>query len=206
MVTTLLQTALLAALETALNQAIALDPAAGNALGRLSGKMLRIQCTRPALAANVMVTDRGLQLGASDEIPADATVSGPPLALLKRLLTRDTDNLREDGIVIGGDTALVNALQEIFTDLDVDWEYRLSKVIGDIPTQLLSDGITSTSAFLKRTGENVVQDVDDYLHEEKKLFPDAVQLQGFYRRIDALRLRVDRLQARTAALQSQPLS
>lgn len=203
MVTTLLHSALLSALESCVNHVLALDPAAQKKLQPLAGKILRIHCERPDICVNIMVCEDQLLLTSNADFNADASIHGKLASLLKLLAARDTSRLREDGIVIQGDTGLINALQGIFSNMDVDWEFRLSKIIGDIPTQLLSDSLDAGKSFLKQSGRNLRQDVDDYLHEESRLFPSSVQLDRFYRSIDSLRLRVDRLQARTSRLQSR---
>ena len=57
MVTTLVNTALLNALESCVNQLLALDARAGKRLAALTGKVLRVECTAPAIAVNIMVCD-----------------------------------------------------------------------------------------------------------------------------------------------------
>ena len=80
-------------------------------------------------------------------------------------------------------------------------EYELSKIIGDIPTQAVSDSLTIARKFTNKTKQRVIQDVDTYLHDETKAFPSIAEVTGFYQSIDALRLRVDRLQSRVDRLQ-----
>ena len=203
MIPALLQTTLATVVETIFNQLLALDPAALSKLQTLAGRSIQVRCEQPEIIVTATVVDQGLSLSGNSDIPADATVAGKPLALLKLLTTRNTANLHRDGVTLGGDMGLVNALQEIFGSMDVDWEYHLGQLLGDVPTQLISDGVAGAGKFARRASANLVQDIDDYLHEEKKLFPTSGEVEKLYAAIYALSLRVDRLRARTEILSSR---
>lgn len=198
----LFQTAILSAAEACLNGLLSLDAAAATRLEKLSGKVLQVQCDMPAWCFHLLISDGRIMLMQGDEPTADASVRGKASALLKLLARGNTAGLREYGIVISGDSGFLNALQQVLQNLDVDWEYQLSKFIGDIPTQAISDGVTGAKKFARQSASNLRDDIDAYLHEEKKLFPDKAQLEQFYRAVDALRLRADRLEARVTRLQS----
>lgn len=196
----LLQTALLSAAESCLNRLLALDAASGPRLQKLAGRSLRVECTFPPLAFNLLVNDGTLMLLQGEDRGATATVRGSAAALVKLLVTKDISSARAAGINIQGDTGFLADLQAVLTDLDVDWEYQLSRIIGDIPTQAVSDTIAGTEKFARQTAGNLRDDLDAWLHEEKRLFPDRTELEGFYRAVDQLRLRTDRLEARVKRL------
>jgi len=200
----LLQTAILSGLEGFLNQVITLDPAAASKLAPLTGRILCVRCELPAITMNVLVDADRLVLMGGDNLDADATVSGRGTALARLLLFGDTANLRDAGVSITGDTAFLSALQGILKQLDVDWKYPLSKVLGDIPTQTVSDAAAGTRHFMRQGSANLRDDIDAWLHEEKKLLPDSVELDAFYQAIDTLRLRADRLEARINRCTMQP--
>jgi ubiquinone biosynthesis protein UbiJ len=112
--------------------------------------------------------------------------------------------LHADGIVITGNTSLIESLQTIFQDLDLDWEYELNKFVGDIPTQAVSDSLKGAIKAANNTKQSVIQNVDEYLHDETKTFPSKTEATDFYHSIDALRLRVDRLQSKVDKLLTIP--
>lgn len=213
MVTNLINSAILSALQTLLNHLLSLDSQITKKLKSISGKSLAVHCKSPELIVTLQICDDRILLfrkevterdnKPSNEQPAaDTTITGSASSLLKLVATKNTAALRDDGIVITGDTALLTSLQEILRDLDVDWEYQLSKFIGDIPTQAVSDGVTATRNFTRRTSSNLQQDVSDYLLEERKFFPLISELEDFYFSIDALRMRLDRLESRVKHLQN----
>ena len=197
----LLQTAILSAAESFLNGILSLDPVATSALQKLSGKSLRVECELPPMSINLVLSDGSIMLlGSQQHQHADATVRGKGHALLKLLTQDSVANLRDSGVTVSGDTGFLNALQSILKNLDVDWEYRLSKLLGDIPTQALSDAMAGTRKFTSQSANNLRDDIDAWLHEEKKLFPQKNELAMFYQDIDKLRLRADRLEARVRKL------
>ena len=203
MVTTLIHSTLLAGVESCLNQLLKLDPAARSRLEGISGKSLRVACEFPPFNATLLVSDDRILLSQESESPADVTVSGRAGALLKLLVKKDTASLHDDGVVITGNAGLLSKMQEILLGMEIDWEYQLSRFIGDIPTQAVSDGVAMTQAFVGDAGKNLQQDLDDYLHVEKKLFPSEEELAAFYESVDELRLRVDRLDSRISRIQSR---
>ncbi len=202
-VNSLFQSTIYSIIETGLNQALSLDPATRKQIAMLSGKCMSIRCQSPDLLLNVLVCDQYLSLSGNEALQSDITIAGNASALIKLLLTRDTSSLKQDGIIITGDAGLLTKFQKILQNLDIDWEYQLSKYIGDIPTQFAHDSIHSASQFAKKTRHNLHEDIDNYLHEEARLFPSTSEFKDFYKSVDALRLRVDRLNARALKLQSE---
>lgn len=203
MAVSLVVSAALAGMESLLNGLIHLDPAVAGKLARLSGKVLRVHCERPGLGIDVLVSDNRIvlrQFPDDDTGKADTTIRGTGAALAGLLVKRNTTNLKQDGITITGNTGLLVSLQDILQSLDIDWEYQLSHVLGDIPTQIVSDGVTRMEGFARSTRQNLQEDIDTYLHEEKKLFPAKTELDEFYKAIDALRLKADRLESRADRL------
>ncbi|HEY0962058.1 MAG TPA: SCP2 sterol-binding domain-containing protein [Pseudomonadales bacterium] len=197
----LLQNSLLLPVELMLNAVLALDAASKPRLQRIDGNTLAVHMTQPALTVYVIVRGGRLQLAAIHEGSETASLRGSATALLGLLLRREpVDSLHAHGIELRGDTAFVQQLQTILQDLDVDWEYQLSRFFGDIPTQTFADGLRGARAQLRNTGARVRDNVDEYLHEESGLLPDANSLEAFYRDIGELKLRAERLEARIARL------
>jgi ubiquinone biosynthesis protein UbiJ len=201
-VNSLYYSSIYALIETGLNQALSLDPGARKQIESLSGKCMSIQCQSPSFLLNILVCEQHLSVSGNEALQADISIQGSASALMKLLLTGNTASLRQDGIIISGDVGLLSKFQAILQNLDIDWEYQLSKFVGDIPTQFVHDSLHSASRFAKKTQDNLQEDIDNYLHEETRLFPSGTELQNFYQSVDALRLRVDRLGARTGKLQA----
>ncbi len=194
----------LASSETLLNSLIAMDAAMPTKLHPLASKMLRVECDFPPLSFNMLVSENSILLMQGEADAANARVKGSAAALAGLLADNvksiDRGSARNNRAVISGDTDFLQDLKGVLTRLDIDWEYQLSKVIGDIPTQVVSDCLAGTREFARQSADNLRDDLDAWLHEEKKLFPDASQLETYLRAVDRLRLSVDRLEARTNRL------
>jgi ubiquinone biosynthesis accessory factor UbiJ len=196
------QSALLLPVELAINGVLALDTASRQRLAQLDGGVLAIHATQPTASIYLKVQGSRIRLSMLHEGDASASLHGSASALLALLLRRErTESLRASNVELRGDTAFVQQLQALLRELDIDWEYHLSKVVGDVPTQAAADTLRKAGAGLRRTGARARENVSEYLFEESGLLPRADELENFYRDIAELKLRAERLQARLDALQ-----
>jgi len=202
MAVSLLHSAILSAIQGMVNNLLALDSRTSARLSPLSGKVLQIHCLTPDILVNLIVCENSLQFCQGDIDNPDTIITGTATALVNLLVTRDTSNLKHKGIEIRGSTSLLTSLQEVLMSLNIDWEYHLSKLVGDIPTQALGELLENSQEYAARAGRNLQQDIDDYLHEERQLLPTASQVKSFEDSVDNLRLRVDRLRARVFRLET----
>lgn len=187
--------------EFFLNKALMLDPISKKKLAKLSDKIFTIKCTTPDLSIFMTIYKEGFLLSPVIIDKADSEISGSANELLKLLFAKDKGNIiRNNNIQLKGDIASIQELQTILFELNIDWEYQLSKFIGDVPTQTFSDGLGLLQNFLNKSATNLKTDIDEYIHEEAKIVPAANELEEFYYRIDALRLRLDRSHARLTKL------
>ncbi len=193
----LLLSSVLSSAELILNKALMLDPASKQKLVNLRGKIFTINCTKPECSIIFTVLDDGFLLSPVTVDEADAEISASADALLKLLLAKDKNNLiRNADIQLKGDVSSIQELQAILFELDIDWEYQLSKGIGDIPTQTLSSSLDILKSFISNSAESLTTDIDEYIHEEKNIVPTITELENFFQRIDQLRLRIDRTESR----------
>lgn len=196
--------AALAAFEKILNRAIALDPASQDGLKALAGTRVHVECTLPPLQLSIFVHEGGLLLGSGAGEGADAWLRGPAPALLELLVSRSGNySLYGKDVKARGDLEKVQRLQRLLRDLRIDWEFYLSRIIGDVPVQTLSDALGAMGEFLRRGAGSFTMDVDEYLHEERRSVPGSEELESFYRALHTLRLDIDRLAARVERVASR---
>jgi ubiquinone biosynthesis protein UbiJ len=193
----LLQTALLMPAELALNGLLSLDAATAARLQALQGKTLAVFVSQPEFVLYVSITAKGIHLSPVFEGAPDASLHGSIPGLMK-LLAKGTGltNLHPINVELRGNTGFVQQLQTLLVDLDIDWEFQLSRLIGNLPTSLISSGFNQVAEFTRTSGTRFRQNLQDYLAEESTLLPRAGELEAFYSAINELTLRVDRLQAR----------
>ena len=187
----------LTGMETVLNNALALDPASKKKLIKLSGKTIAVAVSSPSLSLFITITERGFLLSPIQTAEADSEITGSATSLLPLLISRDkTKIIRTNSVQLKGDISVIQDFQNLLTDLNIDWEYQLSKFIGDVPTQGLSNGLKFIADFISKSSASLKNDLDEYIHEEINLLPGTTEMERFYQRIDTLRLSLDRNQAR----------
>jgi ubiquinone biosynthesis protein UbiJ len=183
--------------ELALNSLLKLDAATPSRLQNLQGKTLAVHVTQPQFVIYLSITHQGLHLSHLFEGKPDASLHGSIPALL-RLLSKGNGitSLHASNVELRGNTSFVQQLQNLLLDLDIDWEFQFSRIIGNLPTSVLSSGFNQAADFAKQSSSRFKQNLQDYLAEESTLLPRTHELEAHYAAINALALRVDRLQAK----------
>lgn len=198
----LLISAITAPAEALLNTVIAQDPAAAAKLIPLEGKTIRLECTAPlAWEVFIQVLDNRLCIRSVFEPQPDAAISANASAFSRLLLSsRQTDALFSPQISLSGDTHLIQTLHGILSALEIDWEEHFGKVCGDIPTYQLSKWLHGSKRWTQDVSAALLDDVEEYLHEEARILPGAAEVEHFNQRLDELKLAIDRIKARTERL------
>ena len=203
MVDRTLTTAALGVLEQTINRALALDPVSAKAVAGLSGKVIRLSCTRPSIELYV-IAGEPLRLAQYFEPPTDASIEGELADWSELLLADDPGTTLINGkLTVSGDSQLFLTLHGIAQGLDLDWEGHLAKLIGDIPAYFVGRAAKSLLRTGQRGGRSVQRTLDDLLHEEARLVPSRIEIDNFGQAIRKLEMQLDRLQARVERAQTQ---
>lgn len=207
-----LHTAGLAAAEAAANAALRLSPHSIESLKELSGQVLALECTRPALTLYVHADEDGslklrgvydgevaTRVRGSIEDFAELARAGDPAAALIN------GNLRLDG-----SSATLLSMQRVLSALDLDWEAPLVAGLGDVIGHQLAGMLEGTFAWSRQAGSSLQRQLREFATEEARLAPPPLALEHFYEDIQSLserseRLaqRVDRLRRRASALRGK---
>jgi len=199
----LLQTALYMPAEFLLNRLLALDSASSSRLVALEGRTLAVYVSNPRLELYISIRNRKLHLSPVFEGEADARLIGTASDLL-RVLVQQTpvSNLAPFKVELQGSTVFMQNLQNLLKDLDIDWEFHLSQIIGDLPVAGMRKSMDVGSAFTNRTAKNTLNNIRDYLNYECDIIPAKSAAEQFYTDITELTLRADRLQAKISTMQN----
>lgn len=196
-----LDQALTAAIETALNRYLSLDPDAFSRFSSLEGKIIAIEIKGLNKTLSLFPSADDFMILADFDGDADATISGTPIALAKMGITKDPKDLLFTGeITITGDTSLANQFNRLLSQLDIDWEEILAQNIGDIAAHKIGTISHSFNQWLKRSTNSVFMDAGEYLQEEVHLSPSNAELRKFIKQVDELREATDRLKMRIKLL------
>ena len=187
----------LLALQKAMNQALALDEGMPDKIKVLHGKALHI-IIRPWDAGFVLCfSDSTLLLLEHYDGLADATIQSSPLGLIRLSLlpASKVRSLFNDSISIEGDVALGQQVKQLFDGLEIDWEGHLARFTGDVVAYQIGSFIRKSAVFGQQVSDSLRHNVTEYFQEEARVFPPREEVEDFFDDVDALSLRVERLQA-----------
>jgi ubiquinone biosynthesis protein UbiJ len=197
----MLSTALLAGVELGLNRVLALDSTALPRLARLSGRVIAVDCTAPALQLFILPSGDGLQLAGQWAGEADCRLRAPAASLLRLATSTDkTAVLHSPQVELDGDSAALLELASILQDLELDWEYELSRWLGPVASQLLGSHIRSRANWTGKTLDSLRLNLADYLSEESRSLVGQREADARFAELDRLKLALDRLDARIERL------
>ena len=140
----MLLTGLLASVELGLNRVLRLDSTALPRLAHLTGKVIAVDCRTPALQLFILPSDEGLMLASHWETGVDCTLRAPASSLIKLAVSKDkTAVLHAPEVELDGDSGVLLELAGVLQDLELDWEYELSRWLGPVATQLIGGHLRS---------------------------------------------------------------
>lgn len=190
------------ALETALNKYLSLDPEISSQFASLHGKVIGIDLSGTAIKLFFIPDQNGqLQVLSHYEGQPDCLITAAPLSLLRSSMADSTDSTFSGDVNIEGNSTLAQEFTSILKRIDIDWEEQLSRLTGDIIAHQIGNSFRNTSDWLSRNLDSSGLNLTEYLQEEARLLPGALELENFYQDVDRLRDDVERLAARVQRLQ-----
>jgi ubiquinone biosynthesis protein UbiJ len=188
-------------LETVINRYLSLDPESAGRLAALEGKIITIELLAISLTLHLKISNKKIMIEEKDVVP-DVIISGTPLALLRLSLSKQNrKKLFAEDVTIAGDLELGQQIIDLFDTMEIDWEEYLSHATGDVPAHQLGRFARGLREMAGRVRNSILQNINEYVHEEATLFPQREALNDFFNDIDLLRMDVDRLEARVKRLQ-----
>ena len=185
------------AIETAVNQYLALDPEMLVQLAKFSGKIIKLEILGINKALYLFPDSNGIQIRDEYDGDVDTVLRGSPISLFKMgVVSNAADLLLKGEVEISGDTRLGHQFKNVFSQMDIDWGEPLAKLFGDS----FAYQIQQTGTKLGRWGINSIQSlsmsVSEYLQEESRDVVTETELEMFNVAVDNVRNDVDRLQAK----------
>ena len=190
--------ALLLPVERLVNGLIARDSHVAGNLSRFHGK--RVEVRTPHIGLNLLFDAGGIRLSAlaseAPGEPADVTIRGSAPQLF-RLLADSGRPLADREIRVEGDAELLLDLQRALSEIDIRWEDCLGPILGDVLTGGLGGAVADARDLARGAGGNIKRNLKNFVQYEAGAMPTPEEMEMFAARVDELRLRLDRLQART---------
>ncbi len=190
----------LAALETAFNEALRLDPESLRKLAALQGRVIAVELRGTGLTLYLFPGPDGVVLLGEYAGEPDTVLSGTPLGLARLSLGDASGVLFAGEVTIRGDVETGQRFKAILDQLDLDWEEPLARLIGDIPAHRLGKLVRGTTDWARQAFETLGRNTAEYLEYEARALATREDVAEFVADVDRLRDDLARLEARMARL------
>ena len=193
---------LAAALETAINRVLALDQGSSERLQRLDGRMLRLDLEGVGISLFFAFNGPRVEVGTRSQYEPDAVIGGTPLALFSMAAPEEAARWGSAGsrVSISGDAQLARDLERLFSQLDPDWEGRLSRLLGDVLGHQVASGLRAGAEQFRQSAESAGEMLGEYLRRPRGPVVQAAEAKDFAEEVDDLAEAVRRLEARAGRL------
>ena len=199
-----LHTAAIAALEEAINRALQLAPQGKTALAQLDGCIFALHCSSPPLDIYLLPGQERIRLMGLHEGPVTTSVRGNASDFAELATSSDpTATLINGELELVGDSGPLIELQKILAGLNMDWEAPLVDTLGDVAGHQLAQMLRGAFSWGRQASGSLSRQLDEFIHEEARLTPPRLELEDFYRDVEELALRVDRLEGRSQRLRKR---
>jgi len=200
-----LRNSLLAAAEIGANRLLEFDENALAGCRELQGCCIAIEIVDLDFRLFCHPGNWGIRLSASPPArDADALVSGRLMALVNLASQEDKPSTSmQERVRFDGDVKLAQRLQRIMAGLDIDWEEVLAHYTGDVAAVQLHQRAQRFGNWLRQGADSLLQTTAEYLNEESRWTPTAVEFERFQSQVTTLRNDVARAEARLARLLEQ---
>jgi len=194
-----------AALQFALNRALAADPELPAQLAALEGRRIELELVAPQLRARIEVEQGALKVGpALDGAEPDLSLKATLGGLLSRVLP-GAAAATPGRLKISGDVELAQQLQKLVQRYRPDLEAALSAQLGDVIGVQLARALQGVFASLRSNSREFVEASAEYLREERRDVLGADELRAFCEDVDRLRDDVERTERRLQRLRGRQL-
>ena len=186
--------------EHELNRLVGESSAAQDLLDRLSGTSFAVHVEGLGVTAVLHAEGERLRVG-TDAESATATLRATPLDLLKLARAGGVSDVKRTQASLSGDLQVAERYSQLLKLARPDIEDEVAKWIGDVPAHALSEVARGAGAWLARAAGALRMNTAEYLQEESRAMPAALEADAFYSDVERLRDDVERTAARLARLE-----
>jgi len=184
-------------IETALDQLFKLDPALSNKLASLSNQTFKFWFEGPNIGIFLLPTDSNIAVLADYSGAVDCTVSGTPSDYAELFMAQDAASaLINGGISVTGDSRKLMALQSVFAEVELDWEYELSQWIGDVAAHQVGQASRHVQTIVKDGVDDLQQATKAHFAQSNSLLATKNEIRQFCDDVDVLISRLERFEAK----------
>lgn len=187
-------------IERLLNGLLARDPDVVEKLKSQTEGLLLVEHTglKQAFPIYIQASAPQLRLLYRPRMSARAQIKGDAGGFYQALVSKGHHT---QGIQISGDVEWVMALWQLMKGYEWDWEELLAQAAGDSVAHRVGEQVRAFTHWAEQTRDNLAITSREYLQEEWRGLPTAVELERFYQAVDTLRDDVARCSQHVALLQ-----
>lgn len=193
-----------------INKTLALDPRSVEILSNLNQKSIILEIKEFKFLPKIEISfeDQKLHLSKSKhgslfytnsqaQVPSTPIIiSGPLIAFFMLLITKDSIQAGRFGLKVEGDIETGQKIQDLFMNLEIDWEEPLSKLTGDPIAYYIGRMFKSFKKRQRVFITDLTETTVEYLQEEIALIPSQFAFESFIQNIETLNDHIQRLDAK----------
>ena len=193
---------LLERLAAVLNRNVAASRRAQSLARQLDGRVVSLTVEGTPVALHVRAEGGRLTVSSRHDGPADASLSGTPIALLALAGPKAEGALRKGGVRIEGDAEVAQKFRDLLEQAQPDFEEELARVMGDVAARRVANVARGFLDWGRKAAGSFTGSVVEYLQEEGRDLPTRVEVDEFLEGVDRLRDATERLEAKLARLEA----
>jgi ubiquinone biosynthesis accessory factor UbiJ len=190
---------ILSAQEAILNRYLNLDFECKEHLHRLSGKVVKIEWN--PLTYYWLFKSDAIYLSKDYSGPVDLILRGSTFDFLCSVFIKKDKALTDIPLQVVGDMEFGKQFKDFFSNLEIDYEEQLSKIVGDVIAYPMIQVLKAITLWARQSMECFSQNLTNYVQREMNWLISEEELQYFFSDVDELRDDYARLEARINALQ-----
>lgn len=190
----------LGVIESGVNRILHLDPGTPDRLAPLKGREMGLRLTEPAVALRVTFADEGLSLisDETDMSDCDVVLEASLTGLTGLVMSRGR---RSREVAFRGDIGTIQEVRTLFSELDVDLEAQLARLLGEAGAARMATGLREGGRWGRESADTLLRNAAELATEERRWLPSAAEARHFLGDVDRVREDVDRLEARLRRLE-----
>jgi ubiquinone biosynthesis protein UbiJ len=194
-----------AMLESAVNRLLQLDDGSRSRQERLEGRMLQLDIEGIGITLFFAFNGYQVEVGTRSSHVPDTVISGSPTALFAMAAPDEIGKWGSAGsrVTITGDANLARDLERLFSQLDPDWEGRISRIFGDVWGHQIASGLKAGAQQARNTAENANSMLTEYLEQNQAPVIRREELEDFAAVVEETRQSVDLLEARISRMENR---
>jgi len=193
---------LLERLESVLNRNVAGSRRAQALARQLDGRVMSLTVEGTPFAFFFRADGGRLAIATRHDGPADASLSGTPIALLALAGPKAEGALRQGGVRIEGDAEVAQKFRDLLEQAQPDFEEELARVLGDVAARRFANVARGVLDWGRKAAGSLTGSVVEYLQEEGRDLPTRVEVDEFLDGVDRLRDDADRFEAKLSRIEA----